>query len=162
MDFGALFQQWKDATGVLQKVIAARAGMKENKLSAIAVGKNRNPTLDTLERIARGFGVPLAEFLAGPPTKVSGASQLPSAAPREAAPTAREHPLPVGGDHDATQTDALAIAVADIKAASAEIRYAVSALNAVTARAALADARRETAATRARRPRSGKGPRKHR
>jgi transcriptional regulator with XRE-family HTH domain len=42
--------------------VAAATGLSTGLLSALRTGKNTNPTKDTLERLARFFGVPVAFF----------------------------------------------------------------------------------------------------
>lgn len=170
MDFAALVRQWKAATGVMYKVVAARAEMQPNKLSDIANGKNLNPEWSTIQRIAAGFGVTVAQFIAGPANKVTPA-EVPEAGPghvlphlRAPAPSASDsnpaRAVKHGGDHDAeVQTSN---AAAPLTAAVARLEAAVAAINAVTARAALADARRQAAATRHPRPARRRGARKHR
>lgn len=43
--------------------IAKNAGIPQTTLSEIANSKNTNPTIDTLEKIARGIGISLSELM---------------------------------------------------------------------------------------------------
>jgi transcriptional regulator with XRE-family HTH domain len=76
---------WFEATGIKQNVVADRAGMAPTKISEIVNGKNPDPQWSTVEKIARGFGVSLAEFLAGPRPKESGRVERPEGDPLFAA-----------------------------------------------------------------------------
>lgn len=58
---------WFKATGRKQNDVAKRAGMLPSKISEIVNGKNDDPQFSTVEKIAKGFGVPVARFLEGPP-----------------------------------------------------------------------------------------------
>jgi len=51
--------------GLTQKDLAAKIGMTPVGLAKAAAG---NPTFDTLEKIALGLGVPIAELFAQQPT----------------------------------------------------------------------------------------------
>ncbi len=51
--------------GITQKNLAAKIGMTPVGLAKAASG---NPTFDTLEKIALGLGVPVAELFAPQPT----------------------------------------------------------------------------------------------
>jgi len=162
MDFAALVRQWKAATGLMYKVVAARAQMPPNKLSAIANGKNANPRWETIQRIAVGFGVTEAQFLAGPANKITATADddvpplrivaLGGSATRPAQRLER------AGDHDPQAPPS----AQELRDAIDELKASVDALNAISARAALADARREAAATRHPAARRRARPRKHR
>lgn len=43
--------------------VAKNASMAETTLGEIANGKNNNPRLDTLEKVARGLGVTLSDLI---------------------------------------------------------------------------------------------------
>lgn len=57
---------WIEFTGKQQNVIADRGGLKPSQVSDIALGKV-DPRWSSVEKIAKGLGVSLAEFLDGPP-----------------------------------------------------------------------------------------------
>lgn len=57
---------WLASTGAKQKVIAERAGIAASKLSDLVRGNNSDPQFSTVEKLAKGFGVTIVEFLAGP------------------------------------------------------------------------------------------------
>jgi transcriptional regulator with XRE-family HTH domain len=64
--------QWFAVTGKKQNVVARDAGMSPSKVSDIVTGRNTDPQWSTVERLARGFGVPIARFLEGPSPEGSG------------------------------------------------------------------------------------------
>ncbi|SHK37981.1 Helix-turn-helix [Clostridium cavendishii DSM 21758] len=43
--------------------IAKNANMSQTTLSEITNGKNSNPTIETLEKIAKGIGVPVSHLI---------------------------------------------------------------------------------------------------
>ncbi len=43
--------------------IAKNADLPQTTLNEIANGKNTNPTIDTIEKIARGIGVSVSDFI---------------------------------------------------------------------------------------------------
>jgi len=43
--------------------IAKNSGISQTTLCEIASGKNSNPTIDTIEKIAYGIGVPVSELM---------------------------------------------------------------------------------------------------
>lgn len=57
---------WLEATGKKQNAVAKKAGLKASQVSEIASGKI-NPRWSAVEKLAKGFGVSPAKFLAGPP-----------------------------------------------------------------------------------------------
>lgn len=57
---------WLEASGKKQNAVAKAAGMAPSKVSDIVTGRNPDPQWSTVERLARGFGVPVARFLEGP------------------------------------------------------------------------------------------------
>lgn len=64
---------WLEKTGKKQKAVANKAKLLPSKVSEIASGKNPDPQWSTVERLARGFELPLHVFLAGPrPERASG------------------------------------------------------------------------------------------
>lgn len=56
---------WLKSTGIMQNVVAERAGLKPSQISEIAAGKI-DPRWSTIEKLALGFGVSPSAFLAGP------------------------------------------------------------------------------------------------
>jgi transcriptional regulator with XRE-family HTH domain len=68
---------WLEATGKKQNAVAKDAGLKPSQVSEIAAGKI-NPRWSAVEKLAKGFGVSPAKFLAGPPRpeKATGHERL--------------------------------------------------------------------------------------
>lgn len=58
---------WFEATGTKHNVVAARGGMLATKISEIVNGKNEDPQWSTVEKLAKGFELPLHVFIQGPP-----------------------------------------------------------------------------------------------
>lgn len=60
---------WLAYTGKSKAQVARDAGLAPNKLTDWGKGLNPNPQLDSVEKLARGFGVTVAAFLSGPPAE---------------------------------------------------------------------------------------------
>lgn len=80
---------WLESTGIKQTVVAERAGMTAPKISEIVTGKNPDPQWSTVEKLARGFEVTPAAFIAGPRPKVEIRASRFEVDPRLAALVAR-------------------------------------------------------------------------
>jgi transcriptional regulator with XRE-family HTH domain len=55
-------RQWRTAAGLTQTAVAKRSGMNRSYLSHLESGR-RNPTLATLERLAKTLNVAPGSFL---------------------------------------------------------------------------------------------------
>lgn len=55
-------RQRRDALGLSQEELAERIGVTQEAISRIERGATSTPRRDTLERLARGLGVPLADL----------------------------------------------------------------------------------------------------
>ncbi len=67
LDLGALgmrIKKLRERRKLSQEALAARAGIHRVSLANVERGA-KQPTLDTLERLARALGVPVARFLSG-------------------------------------------------------------------------------------------------
>lgn len=168
-EIAELLRRWQfHARGVKWSEVSRRGGLHPSKLSEFVNGTKTNPTWDTLQKMAAGFGVEPAQFIAGPPTKVAPsipleiqtAPPLPASSPSEGDRKGAQAVKPHAGDAPAERTDVPT--ASDLHHAINELWRAVNAINAVTARAALAESRREDAAPRADRPPRRKGARKSR
>jgi transcriptional regulator with XRE-family HTH domain len=60
---GSRIKQLRASLGMTQEELAARAGMHWSYLSDLERGR-QTPTMDMVNRLARGLGVTLAEFFA--------------------------------------------------------------------------------------------------
>lgn len=58
--------RWFQETGKKKRAVAKKAGMLPSKISGIVTGRNPDPRYSTVEKLAKGFGVSVEEFLAGP------------------------------------------------------------------------------------------------
>jgi transcriptional regulator with XRE-family HTH domain len=50
-----ILKKLREKKGLSQEKLARLAGMANNTIVKIEVGKNQNPTLDTLKKIAKAF-----------------------------------------------------------------------------------------------------------
>ncbi len=53
----------REAKGLTQGELAERAGLHRVYVTQLEIGVETNPTLDTLERLAKALGVPASELL---------------------------------------------------------------------------------------------------
>lgn len=78
---GGLIRAWRKSRGLLQKQLAASAGMEVAQLWALESDRN-SPSLRTLSRIAAALRISPAELLSPPPRDgIASATQLGSGAP---------------------------------------------------------------------------------
>jgi transcriptional regulator with XRE-family HTH domain len=61
--FAATLRALREARGLSQEAAASLCGVHRNYLGGLERAE-KNPTLDTLARLATGFGVPLSNLLA--------------------------------------------------------------------------------------------------
>jgi transcriptional regulator with XRE-family HTH domain len=108
-DFGRGIRRRRDTLGLTLEQLAARANLTPNYIGAIENGK-RDPSLSTLQALARGLSVPVGELLGDPPALSAAAMEVerlfegltdpppppwpPSPPPRRGAPGVRM-PVPV-------------------------------------------------------------------
>lgn len=62
--FGLRCKELRATTGISQEAFAHLIGMDRSYFASIEVGR-RNVTLSNIQKIARGFGIPMSELLAG-------------------------------------------------------------------------------------------------
>ncbi|GLK16919.1 helix-turn-helix transcriptional regulator [Herbiconiux flava] len=60
--FGLAVRQARMARGLTQDELAAASSLSRTYVSALETGK-RNPTLDTQDRVAAAFNMPLSEII---------------------------------------------------------------------------------------------------
>src|SRR5262245_24076063 len=61
-EVGATIRRLREARGLTQEQLAGASGMMRSNISRIEAAKHR-PTLETLERIAKAFKVPVADLI---------------------------------------------------------------------------------------------------
>ena len=75
---GAAVRSWRKAKGLLQKQLAAEAGMEVAQLWALESDRN-SPSMRTLARIAFALDISLAELLLPPPGNAATSIAMPKA-----------------------------------------------------------------------------------
>jgi transcriptional regulator with XRE-family HTH domain len=60
---GAVLKQIREAKGLSQLDLAKRAKISQGYLSDLEAGEKKNPGIETLRKIAKALGVPVAELL---------------------------------------------------------------------------------------------------
>jgi transcriptional regulator with XRE-family HTH domain len=60
---GAVLKQIREAKGLSQLDLAERAKVSQGYLSDLEAGEKKNPGIETLRKIAKALGVPVAELL---------------------------------------------------------------------------------------------------
>ena len=60
---GDRVRELREARGLTQEALASRAGLHRVYLAQLEIGRNDNPRLDTLRRLAQALGVSLGELL---------------------------------------------------------------------------------------------------
>lgn len=65
--YGDIFTSWLKFTGMSTRAVSRNAGVSEELFRDIRFGRTKHPREKTLEKIAKGFGLTLNEFLAGAP-----------------------------------------------------------------------------------------------
>ena len=63
MSLGQAINKLAEEKNITKYRICKNSGVPQTTLSEIASGKNSNPTIDTIEKIARGIGVPVSELI---------------------------------------------------------------------------------------------------
>lgn len=63
MSLGQAINKLAEEKNITKYRIAKNSGIPQTTLSEIASGKNLNPTIDTIEKIAKGIGVPVSELI---------------------------------------------------------------------------------------------------
>lgn len=71
VELSLLVNAWLKHTGMKKGVVAKRAGIAASKFSPMISGDG-DPRWSTVEKIARGFNVTVAAFVAGPPRRKGG------------------------------------------------------------------------------------------
>ena len=57
-------RELRDAARLTQDELAARSGLSQGHIVTLEQGKHRNPTLATIEALARGLNVPIRAVIA--------------------------------------------------------------------------------------------------
>jgi transcriptional regulator with XRE-family HTH domain len=60
---GAVLKQIRERKGLSQLDLAKRAKVSQGYLSDLEAGEKKNPGIETLRKIAKALGVPVAELL---------------------------------------------------------------------------------------------------
>lgn len=63
MSLGQAINKLAKENNISKYRIAKNSGIPQTTLSEIASGKNTNPTIDTIEKIAKGIGVTVSELM---------------------------------------------------------------------------------------------------
>ena len=63
MSLGQAINKLAKEKNITKYRICKNSGIPQTTLSEIASGKNLNPTIDTIEKIAKGIGVPVSELM---------------------------------------------------------------------------------------------------
>lgn len=63
MSLGQAINKLAKEKNITKYRICKNSGIPHSTLSEIASGKNLNPTIDTIEKIAKGIGVPVSELI---------------------------------------------------------------------------------------------------
>ena len=127
---GLRIREWRKAKGLLQKQLAAAAGMEVPQLWAIENNRN-SPSLKTVARIAAALSVTTAELLSAPVQDRAGDSvgNRPAKGMHDAERLFGEVPVlrPAGRDRKLPKRDAVRMEKAIATAAEAEARRQVDA-----------------------------------
>lgn len=63
MSLGKAISLLMKEKGLTKYKVSKNSGIPQTTLGEIANGKNSNPTIETIERIAKGIGVPVSEIM---------------------------------------------------------------------------------------------------
>lgn len=63
MSLGQAINKLAEEKNITKYRISKNSGLPQATLSEIASGKNTNPTIDTIEKIAKGIGVTVSELV---------------------------------------------------------------------------------------------------
>jgi transcriptional regulator with XRE-family HTH domain len=63
MSLGQAINAFAEEKQITKYRISKNSGVPQTTLCEIASGKNSNPTIDTLEKIANGIGIPVSQLL---------------------------------------------------------------------------------------------------
>ena len=63
MSLGQAINELAEEKNITKYRICKNSGIPQTTLSEIASGKNLNPTIDTIEKIAKGIGVSVSELM---------------------------------------------------------------------------------------------------
>jgi transcriptional regulator with XRE-family HTH domain len=58
-----VIQQKREAKGMTQRDLAAKAKVTQGYVAQLEIGMKKNPSLEILKRIAKALGVPVTELL---------------------------------------------------------------------------------------------------
>jgi XRE family transcriptional regulator, master regulator for biofilm formation len=61
--FSRVIQQQREAKGMTQRDLAAKAKVTQGYVAQLEMGMKKNPSLDILKRLAKALGVPVTELL---------------------------------------------------------------------------------------------------
>jgi transcriptional regulator with XRE-family HTH domain len=60
---GRVLQRLREAKGLSQLALAKRAKVTQGYISELEAGAKKNPEITTLQKLAKGLGVPVTELL---------------------------------------------------------------------------------------------------
>jgi transcriptional regulator with XRE-family HTH domain len=60
---GRVLQRLREAKGLSQLALAKRAKVTQGYISELEAGAKKNPGITTLQKLAKGLGVPVTELL---------------------------------------------------------------------------------------------------
>lgn len=63
MSLGKAISLLMKEKGLTKYKVSKNSGIPQTTLGEIANGKNSNPTIETIEKIAKGIGVPVSEIM---------------------------------------------------------------------------------------------------
>jgi len=61
--FGAVLKTLREEKGLTQAQLAKAAGTTQEYVAMLETGVRKNPTIETLKRLAKALGVPVTELL---------------------------------------------------------------------------------------------------
>ena len=60
---GRVIQKLRESQGLTQRDLAAKAKVTQGYIAQLEMGMKKNPSLETLRRLAKALGVPVTELL---------------------------------------------------------------------------------------------------
>lgn len=90
MNIGKRLKKYRSQRGLSQKKLSNHTGISQSFISSIESNK-QSPTITTLERICKAFGITIAEFFSKPDNAVPDSLKPLLDNARRLSPTQRKH-----------------------------------------------------------------------